>query len=40
MKIQNKWNIKDKVMFIDENNKLIGIYEKQDEFLRTWKNFI
>ena len=40
MKIQNKWNIEDKVIFIDEDNKLIGIYEKQDKILRTWKNFI
>ncbi len=39
MKINNNWNIKDKVMFINENNKLLGIYEVEHNHLRVWKNF-
>ena len=38
--LKDKWNIKDKVIFIDKEEKLIGIYEKKDDFLKTWKNFI
>ncbi len=38
--LKDKWNIKDKVIFIDKEEKLIGIYEKKDNFLKTWKNFI
>lgn len=39
-KLKNKYNIEDKVIFINENNKLLGIYEKEGEFLKTWKNFV
>ena len=38
VKIDNKWNIEDKVIF-KYNNKLIGIYEREDNLLKTWKNF-
>ena len=39
MKISNDYNIEDKVMFTF-NNELIGIYQKEDNLLRVWKNFI
>ena len=38
VKIDNIWNIKDKVIF-KHNNKLLGIYEAKDDLLVTWKNF-
>ena len=38
VKIPNKWNITDKVIF-KSNNKIIGIYEKDEDMLKTWKNF-
>ena len=38
VKIPNKWNIEDKVIF-KSNNKIIGIYEKDEDMLKTWKNF-
>ena len=40
MKINNEYNIKDKVIFINESNKLLGIYEVEDTYLKVWKNFI
>ena len=40
MKIENTYNIKDKVIFINENNKLLGIYEVDNNELKVWKNFI
>ena len=40
MKIPNKFNINDKVIFKNKDNKLLGIYEKYDKILRVWKNFI
>lgn len=39
MKIYNKWRIKDKVIFKNTNNKLLGIYEVDNQKLRVWKNF-
>ena len=39
MKIPNNYNIEDKVLFT-YNNKLLGIYEKEDNILKVWKNFI
>ncbi len=39
VKINNIFNIEDKVIFINENNKLLGIYEKDNEELKVWKNF-
>ena len=40
MKIPNNWNIKDKVIFKNKDNILLGIYEKYDDILKVWKNFI
>jgi len=39
VKITNTYNIKDRVIFT-YNNQLIGIYEKDNELLKVWKNFI
>ena len=38
MKIPNSYNIKDKVIFTYQN-KIIGIYEKDNNILKVWKNF-
>ena len=38
MKIPNSFNIKDKVIFTYQN-KIIGIYEKDNNILKVWKNF-
>ena len=38
VKIENKYNITDKVMFTYKN-KLLGIYVKENNDLKTWKNF-
>ncbi len=38
-KLKNEYNIKDKVIFIDQNNKLLGIYQVENEVLKVWKNF-
>ena len=37
--IPNQWNIQDKVIFHTKENKLLGIYEKEKECLKVWKNF-
>ena len=39
-KLENTWKIEDKVIFKNENNELLGIYEKKEERLAVWKNFI
>ncbi len=39
VKIKDKWNIEDKIIFQTEEGKLIGIYQKEQEWLKTWKNF-
>lgn len=39
-KLKNEYNIKDKVLFIDQNNKLLGIYQVENEKLKVWKNFV
>ena len=39
-KLNNTWNIKNKGIFKDENNKILGIYENNDNILKTWKNFV
>ena len=39
VKLSNEWNIKDKVIFT-YNNKLLGIYENNNNELRVWKNFV
>lgn len=38
MKIPNNWNIQDKVIFM-YNGKLLGIYQKDCNNLKVWKNF-
>lgn len=38
MKIPNNWNIQDKVIFM-YNGKLLGIYQKDYNNLKVWKNF-
>ena len=40
VKIDNIWNIKNRVMFKTEENKLIGIFENDGDKLRVWKNFV
>ena len=39
MKLDNIWNIKDKVIFLTEDKILLGIYEVDNQKLRVWKNF-
>ena len=39
VKIKNTFEIENKVLFINKNNKLLGIYEKNNEELKVWKNF-
>ena len=39
VKIDNIYNVKDKVIF-KYNNKVLGIYERDNNYLRVWKNFI
>ena len=39
-KLDNKWSIEDKVLFINKNNKLLGIYKSDNNILKVWKNFI
>ena len=39
VKVPNKWMIKDKVIFKNRENKLLGIYEREEELLKVWKNF-
>ena len=38
-KIENEYDVEDKVMFVNKSNKLLGIYEVEDEYLKVWKNF-
>ena len=40
MTIDNIWNIDDKVIFKNKNKLLLGIYEKYENKLKVWKNFI
>ena len=39
VKVPNNWNIKNRVIFKNRNNKLLGIYEIDNKKLRVWKNF-
>lgn len=39
VEIENIWDIEDKVVLKNENNKILGIYEKNHNTLKTWKNF-
>ena len=38
VKIKNTYNIEDKVIF-KYNNTILGIYQKDEDMLKTWKNF-
>jgi len=37
--VENKWNIEDKVLFMNKNKELLGIYYRDNNYLKTWKNF-
>lgn len=39
-KLNNDWNIEDKVIFKDNNDFILGIYESKDGLLSVWKNFV
>ena len=39
-KINNEFNVHDKVIFKDKNNFILGIYESKDGLLTVWKNFV
>lgn len=39
-KLEDTWNISDKVIFKDQQNHLLGIYEKKENQLIVWKNFV
>ena len=39
MKIPNLWKIKSKVIFKNQDGKILGIYEIDNQKLRVWKNF-
>ena len=39
VKLDNTFDIKDKVLFVNKDDKLLGIYEKSDDKLKVWKNF-
>ena len=39
VKLKNDFDIKDRVIFVNMHNKLLGIYEKNDGKLQVWKNF-
>lgn len=40
MPINNDYNIEDKVIFIDKNNKLLAIYYNDNNTLKSFKNFV
>ena len=40
VKLDNTFDIKDKVIFVNKDGKLLGIYEKDNEILKVWKNFM
>ena len=39
MPINDNWNILDKVIFINKNSKLLAIYSKENNILKSFKNF-
>lgn len=39
-KLPNTYNINDKVIFLNQNNELLGIYFREGNYLRVWKNFV
>ena len=38
--IPNEYEIDDKVIFVNKENKLLGIYEVDETHLKVWKNFV
>ena len=38
-KIENRFNVQDKVIFKNKDDVLLGIYELDKGILKTWKNF-
>ena len=40
MKIDNNYDVKDKCIFLNEDNNLLGIYEVDNKKLKVWKNFV
>lgn len=40
MKLDNIWNIEDKVIFKNKKGELLGIYENENNILKVWKNFV
>lgn len=40
VKLDNIYNVKDKIIFKNKNNKLLGIYQLDKNKLKVWKNFI
>lgn len=39
-KLKDLYNIENKVIFLDQHNNLLSIYQKEDSNLRVWKNFV
>lgn len=39
-KLTNTYNVEDKIIFLNQNNELLGIYFLEDNILKVWKNFI
>lgn len=39
VRIRNQYNILDKVIFKDMNGQIIGIFQVDGDYLKTWKNF-
>ena len=39
VKLDNAFDIKDKVIFVNKDDKLLGIYENDNDKLKVWKNF-
>ena len=37
--LDNIWNIKDKVLFKNSQEQILGIYEANSDKLKVWKNF-
>lgn len=39
-KLKNLYNVENKVVFLNQDNNLLGIYQKEASNLRVWKNFV
>ena len=40
MFLDNLWDISDKVIFLSQEHQLLGIYERVENTLKVWKNFV